>query len=260
MSNLVLLEWHGPVAIVSLNRPERHNSLVPELLQQMLERLEQVARKREARAVLLRANGRSFSTGGDVRAFVERLDSGIEAYARQIVGLLNETILAMLDLPAPIVAAVHGRVTGGSIGLVLASDVVLVAEGASFRPYYSDVGLSPDGGWATLLPRIIGRQRAATVLMLNEAITAEQAVAWGLASRLVSPEGLHEEALATARLMAAKKAGSIKHTRQLLGRRAELEGALAEELRHFVQQIVTAEAQQGCRDFLARLEQRKVTG
>jgi enoyl-CoA hydratase/carnithine racemase len=265
VSDLVLLEWAGPVAVVSLNRPERANSLTPALLAQLLAALDRAAGRHACRALLLRANGRSFSTGGDLAGFVTSFDQeaggqagAVEEYARTIVGLLNEVILAMLELRLPIVAAVHGAVTGGSLGLLLASDVVLVSPAASFTPYYSDVGLSPDGGWTALLPRVIGRQRAATTLLLNETISAELAVAWGLASRLVSPEALDDEALRLAHQLAAKKAGSVGHSRRLLlGRRDELAAALAAELERFVAQVTTAEAQAGCRDFLAQLAQRK---
>jgi hypothetical protein len=120
---LVLLDRSGPVAILTLNRPERHNSLVPPLLHEMLAALETIRTQSAARAVVLQANSRSFSTGGDVRGFYNHIDA-LETYANTIVGLLNRVILALLDLPVPIVAAVHGIVTGGSLGLVLAADIV----------------------------------------------------------------------------------------------------------------------------------------
>ena len=103
---------------MTLNRPERHNSLVPPLLEEMLEALGAIGGDGRLRSVILQANGRSFSTGGDMRGFYEQLDD-LEGYASRIVGLLNQVIQAMVELPTPIVAAVHGTVTGGSLGLVL---------------------------------------------------------------------------------------------------------------------------------------------
>ena len=117
MSDLVLVQQDGPVAILTLNRPQRHNSLVPALLEQMLARLDWVSRQAGIRAVVLAARGRSFSTGGDVQGFADHL-SEIERYAERLVGLLNQVMLSMIRLPQPIVAAVHGVVTGGSLGLV----------------------------------------------------------------------------------------------------------------------------------------------
>ena len=136
MKELIQMEQVGSTSILTLNRPERHNSLIPELLEQLLARIDDVQARPDTRAVILQANGRSFSTGGDVSGFYKHLDT-LEAYARQIVGLLNQVILSLLNLPVPTLAAVHGIVTGGSLGLVLASDIVLVAPEASFTPYYS---------------------------------------------------------------------------------------------------------------------------
>ncbi|MGD8903999.1 MAG: enoyl-CoA hydratase/isomerase family protein, partial [Anaerolineae bacterium] len=127
MGEFVIVERDGPVALLTLNRAERHNSLVPGFLREILAALESAGAEPEVRALVFQANGRSFSTGGDVRGFYEHLED-LEAYSSEIVGLLNQVILAMIELPVPIVAAVHGIVTGGSMGLVLGSDVVLVAS------------------------------------------------------------------------------------------------------------------------------------
>ena len=252
MSNLVLLDTRDNIVTLTLNRPARHNSLVPELLREMLLALDSVREQVELRAVILQANGRSFSTGGDVQAFYDQCDQS-EAYAHEIVGLLNQVIVAMVELPVPIVAAVHAIVTGGSLGLVLASDIVLVAPEASFTPYYSVVGFSPDGGWTAMLPEIIGRKRAAEVLMLNQTIRAEQAVAWGMAQRIVPSAEIRDQARAVADAIAQKKIGSIQQTKRLLWRDGEtLVARLETERQYFVQQIASAEAQQGMRNFLQR--------
>jgi 2-(1,2-epoxy-1,2-dihydrophenyl)acetyl-CoA isomerase len=252
VGELVLLERAGPVAVLTLNRADRHNSLVPGFLTEILAAIEAAGAQPDVRAVVLQANGRSFSTGGDVRGFYEHLD-GLEAYASETVGLLNQVILAMIELPVPIVAAVHGIVTGGSMGLVLGSDVVLVAPEASFTPYYSVVGFSPDGGWTALLPSIIGLKRAAEVLMRNQTITADQAVAWGLASRVVPADRIREEAFRAAQELAAMKAGSIGHTKAALGPGGDdLEARLEAERARFVQQIMTDEARQGMAEFLGK--------
>ncbi|WP_420630088.1 enoyl-CoA hydratase-related protein [Candidatus Leptofilum sp.] len=248
--SLVLLHFEGATAVITLNRPQRHNSLVPAMLAAMLNVLATVAANESVRAVVLQANGRSFSTGGDALGFVQHADN-MEPFAREIVGLLNQVILAMIDLPVPVITAVHGIVTGGSMGFILGSDIVLVAPEASFAPFYSEVGPSPDGGWAVLLPLIIGPRRAAEVLYLNQAIDAETAVSWGLANRVVPAEKIQAEALSIAAAIAAKKQGSIRHTKRLLHlNRSEIAARLATELDHFVAQMITVEAIDGFRDFV----------
>lgn len=145
-------------------------------------------------------------------------------------------MLTMQDLSIPMVAAVQGLVTGGSLGLVLAADIVLVSPKASFIPYYSEVGFSPDGGWTAWLPEIIGSTRAADVLMNNLTITADQAVAWGLANRLVPHESLRKTALETANTLSARPPGSLKRIKTLL-KPESLEEKLEEERTNFVAQI-----------------------
>ncbi len=251
MSHLVLCETEGDLGILTLNRPERHNSLVPELLSEFLRALGRMHAP-EVRAVILQANGRSFSTGGDVQAFYEhRTDAAV--YASEVVGLLNEAILSLINLPVPVVAAVHGIVTGGSLGLVLASDIVLVAPEASFTPYYSTVGFSPDGGWTAMLPLLIGNKRAAEALMLDRPISAQEAVAWGMANRLVPAGELQAEARAVARAIARQAPESIRRAKQLIWRNADcIAERLDAERQQFVQQIVGPQAQQGMADFLGR--------
>ncbi|NIM94680.1 MAG: enoyl-CoA hydratase/isomerase family protein [Anaerolineales bacterium] len=253
MSNMVLSEQIGRVVIVTLNRPERHNSLVPELLQEMISKLKDLRTQPEVRCMVLRANGRSFSTGGDVRGFYENLGS-LDDYANNLVGLLNQVIMSLIELPIPVVAAVHGIVTGGSLGFVLASDIVLVAPEASFTPYYSAVGFSPDGGWTALLPAIIGPKKVAEILMLNQTITAEQAVDWGLANRIISAERIYEEALSMAHKIAAQSRGSVRIAKRLLSEgRDELTARLETERSNFVEQITTEEAHRGMQAFLENL-------
>jgi enoyl-CoA hydratase/carnithine racemase len=252
MEELVQIAWLGPVAVLTLNRPERHNSLVPELLEQLLACLAQVEAEPGVRAVVLQANGRSFSTGGDVAGFAAHLDD-LGAYALHIVGLLNQAILSLINLSVPAVAAVQGIVTGGSLGLVLACDLALVAPMVTLTPYYSVVGFSPDGGWTALLPTIIGSKRAAAVLMRNHSITAQEAQAWGLASQIVADDQIRLEALTVAQSIAVQKPGSVDHIKRLLrGDTVDVARRLEEERRRFVQQIVTPEARQGITAFLER--------
>lgn len=252
MNPLVLSDRVEPVAILTLNRPERHNSLVPPLLEELLAALDGIRADPGVRAVVLQANGRSFSSGGDIGGFRAHRDDP-EVYAGEIVGLLNRAVVELVELPVPVVAAVHGIVTGGALGLVLGCDVVLVAPAASFTPYYSVVGFSPDGGWTVMLPSVIGLKRAAEVLLRNLTITAEQAVAWGLASRVAAAERIREEALSVAQEIAAKKLHSISHTKRLLNLAyGDLAARLETERARFVEQIGTEEAQQGITAFLEK--------
>ncbi|MCP4305699.1 MAG: enoyl-CoA hydratase/isomerase family protein [bacterium] len=242
----------GAVATVTLNRPDRHNSLVPELLTDLWVALEDVAADPSIRAVVLGAEGRSFSTGGDVRGFFSAGD-GLADYASETVGLLNRVILTMLQLPQPIVAAVHGVVTGGSIGLILGSDVVLMARDATITPWYCVVGFSPDGGWTAMLPDLIGTKRTSDILLRNRTIRADQAASWGIVSEVVDGGSTVAAAQAAAQDIAAMAPASVASTKRLLWRgHKEVAAGLEAEREAFVEQIITPEALQGMAAFLGR--------
>ncbi|MBT8165157.1 MAG: enoyl-CoA hydratase/isomerase family protein [Acidimicrobiia bacterium] len=247
---LVLLGHQQAVSIITLNRPERSNSLVPELLSQLRSALVEVGERESTRAVVLTATGPAFSTGGDVQGFWDHRET-LAAYASEIVGLLNDVMLTMLRLPQPIVTPVHGVVTGGSLGLILASDVVLVSPVASFRPWYGVVGFSPDGGWTALLPDVIGHQRARSILLTDQAVTAEEAVEWGMASELVPADQLLVTAMRIASVVGDQQPGTVRHAKQLVvGDLAGVGERLEAEREHFVHQVVTSEAREGMARFL----------
>ncbi|MGB7451014.1 MAG: enoyl-CoA hydratase/isomerase family protein [Lysobacterales bacterium] len=249
---LVTLRRQGKIAIVSLNRPTRHNALVPELLSRLLQVLEHQDCQ-DAAVVILRAEGRSFSTGGDLSGFQDHRET-IGDYAQELVGKLNQVILTIYTHPAVMVCAVHGQVTGGAIGLLLASDRVIIRRGASITPYYSLVGFSPDGGWTALLPDIIGRQQCMNWLAGNTSKDADTCLALGLVHQVVEND-CDASALDWAKIVAGHKTHSITRTRKLLNTNIEhLRHRLEAERESFVSQVQTRQALDGIDSFLRRKE------
>lgn len=249
---LIQHEIDNGIALVTLNRPLRHNALVPELLSAFREAIVACARAAPA-AVIVAANGRSFSTGGDVGAFHDTPRPQRPAYARDIVGELNAAIVDLLRLPSPTLVAVHGAVTGGAIGLVLACDLVLADSSASFAPWYTAVGFSPDGGWTALMPERVGRARALEIQLLNRQVKADEALRLGLVQKLVSGSSVVDAARATARQLQSAQAGSIRHTLQLMRPdHQQVAIGLEAELDHFVEHIASDEADRGMAAFLGR--------
>lgn len=240
----------GSVRVITLARPERTNALVPELLDGVRECIVRINADDDVRAVVLTAVGRHFSTGGDVAAFAARDGEGLAAYAREIVGSLNSMILDLMRLDVPVVCAARGAVTGGALGFILASDVVVLSPDAFLAPYYVDVGFSPDGGWTAILPQRVGRIRAAMIQYANEPVDPERAVEWGLATAVANDT--EETALQLAQTYASKKAGAVARTKALLREEmSRVQARLDNELANFVEQIQTDEARAGMNDFLA---------
>jgi len=238
------------VRSIRLNHPRRHNALTLDLVTALRAAVAEAAASDHVDAVVLTAAGRSFSTGGDVAEFAAREGEDRVAYARELVGALHECILELLRLEVPLVVGVHGLVTGGSLGLVLACDVVLVGPHAAFAPYYVDVGFSPDGGWTALLPDRVGRRRATAWQLTNRTVDAPTALAWGLADEIVD-EPVSAVAVDRACEITTKRPAAVRRTKALL--RPDLDAVVARldaELDSFVDQIATDEATRGMAHFL----------
>ncbi len=253
---LVRVAHAGPVATLTLARPAMRNALVPDLLLDLCVALEQIGRRGETRAVVLAADGEAFSIGGDMRRFAaEMAGPALQTYAAELVGLLNQAVLALLRLPQPVVAAVHGHVTGGSLGLVLACDLAVMADDAVLKAHYATAGFTPDGGWTALLPRLVGARRAAACLMLNRSLSARQALDWGVVNELAPSSEVATAAQRAAERIAASPEATMRAAKRLLApdtALAGIEAALEAERQRFVAAIVEPAARAGVADFLRR--------
>jgi 2-(1,2-epoxy-1,2-dihydrophenyl)acetyl-CoA isomerase len=248
MSRFVRQHLAGEIATITLDHPQRHNSLVPVLLDDLTRCFNKLASDSGIKVLVLRASGRSFSTGGDLAEFwAHRHD--LASYASDLVGKLNDTISWMIECEKTILVAVDGQVCGGALGLVLGGDIVLVSERASFTPYYVDVGFSPDGGWTALLPEIIGPKRACALQMLNDSISPQQALDWGLASAMVKSAELDTHLDRLCSRLLSKKTGSL-HSTKRLARNQDFRRLLEKEREAFVRQVVTDEALSGIKAFV----------
>jgi len=239
---------------LTLAAPARCNSLEPSILLELARGLDR-ARDEGAAVVTLRAEGRHFSTGGDVSAFLAACEAGNgDAYADQVVGLLQGIVRRLLSMPAIVLTAAQGAVTGGSAGLIFASDLVILAEDAFLQPYFTAVGFSPDGGWSALLPERIGAGRALQIQLTNERVDAAAACALGLARQTVPTAHLDTalDAL-TERIARDHDIDAMLDAKMLVwddARLARIDTRLEAELRSFKRRIATAASLKGMRAFL----------
>ncbi|MBC7303226.1 MAG: enoyl-CoA hydratase/isomerase family protein [Nocardia sp.] len=147
-------------------------------------------------AILLTGAGANFCAGGNVRDFAAADDRG--DYLREKATELHDFVRALADAPVPVVAAVQGWAAGAGMSLVCAADIAIGGPSTKLRPAYPGIGLSPDGGMSWLLPRIVGRSRAAEILLTDAIIDAEQAVRLGILSRTVADDDIRAEGLRVA--------------------------------------------------------------
>lgn len=215
------------ILTLTLDRPDSLNSLTPGLLRGMAEALEGSGTDPRIRVVRVDGTGRGFCSGASIGA-----DSPGRGHdPTETVTLANRVIRAIVDLPRPVVAVVHGAVAGVGVSLALACDVVLASQDAFFLLAFTKVGLMPDGGATALVAANIGRTRAMRMALLAERVTAADALDWGLVSSVCAPEDLHDHADALVEKLLAGPSVALAKTKHAINcaTLGGLDAALARE-------------------------------
>ena len=198
MSDTVLLERTGAVAVITLNRPDALNSLVVEMKTALLQAVESARDDDAVRAVVLTGAGRAFCVGQDLREHAALLEAGDPAPLSTVREHYNPVVTALSEMGKPVVAAVNGTAAGAGLGLACAADFRIGAAGARFTTAFTGIGLTADSGLSWTLPRLVGAGRAAALLLLAEPFTSEQALEMGLLNAAVAPESVLPAALELA--------------------------------------------------------------
>ena len=210
---LVELDAEAGVATITLNRPDALNALTVPMKQALLAAFRRVERERAVRAVILTGAGRAFCSGQDLR---ERLEPEAAPLGVEVRERYNPIVRAMRGLPKPIVAAINGVAAGAGASLAMACDIRIASDEASFALAFGRVGLVPDSGATWFLPRLVGATRAAELALLNDPVSAADAVRLGLIGRVVPAAELAAEARAVAARLAAGAPRAIALTKRAL--------------------------------------------
>ena len=194
----VSVEQDGRVAVVTLTRPEKHNAIDAEMLEALAAAGETLAASRELRAVVLTGAGRSFCSGLDIPSFV-RAGADLRAMlAEPPPNRFQRAACVWLELPVPVIAAVHGNCIGGGLQIALAADIRLAAADARLSLAEVRWGLVPDMAITATLPRLVGVDVAKELTYTARTLESEEAARLGLITRVV------EDPLAQARALAAE--------------------------------------------------------
>jgi 2-(1,2-epoxy-1,2-dihydrophenyl)acetyl-CoA isomerase len=210
---LVEVDAEAGVATVTLNRPDALNSLTVPMKQALLAAFRRLERDASVRAVVLTGAGRAFCAGQDLR---ERLEPDAAPLGVEVRERYNPIIRAMRGLPKPIVGAINGVAAGAGASLAMACDIRLASDAATFSLAFGRVGLVPDSGATWFLPRLVGATRAVELALLNDPVSAADAVRFGLAGRMVPAAELATEAKALAARLAAGAPRAIALTKRAL--------------------------------------------
>lgn len=237
------------MAVLTLNDPERRNPLSTEMREELIAAIQAVAGDPSIRALVLTGAGGSFSSGGDLGSMPPA--SAIAAVQR--LERVRFLIELMGELPIPVLAAVEGPVAGVSVGLAAGCEVVVAAEGSTFLFPFARLGLIPDGGAFATVARRAGDAVARRIFLLAEPLTAEAALAVGLADRVVERGGALKAAMMVASELATRAPGSVAAIKAYYTDGfGELSRALETEAERQVERYFSAEFAEGKAAFLER--------
>jgi 2-(1,2-epoxy-1,2-dihydrophenyl)acetyl-CoA isomerase len=255
---LVKLDRIEDIAFLTLNRPEAANAINLELAIALKSVAQQLAREGWARCVVVQAEGKLFSGGGDIAEMLQQQTTGsaddYQKFFRSLVLGLHEAVSALRALGVPLVAAVDGTAAGGGMSLVLACDQVVATGRAKFVPAYVGIGLSTDGGMSWSLPRIVGPRKALQLICDNRPITAEEAHALGIVTVLAQSEGFDAAVIQKARSLAALPRRAFASIRGLVERSTtnSFDLQLDAELGEIIKLCTASDALEGLEAFRAK--------
>ncbi|NLY27464.1 MAG: crotonase/enoyl-CoA hydratase family protein [Alcaligenaceae bacterium] len=225
------LHRDGPVLTITMSQPETRNALTGNTaVQEFVQVCDDIRADASVKVVILTAEGSVFSSGGNVKDMQRFFDPDLtpdlirEEYRQGIQRLPK----ALYNLDVPVICAVNGAAIGAGLDLTCMCDIRIASENASFAESFVRVGIVPGDGGAWLLPRVVGMSKAAEMSFTGDALTAQEALACGLVSRVVPHDRLLEEARALALRIAANPGAVLRMTKRLLreGQQATLESLL----------------------------------
>jgi enoyl-CoA hydratase/carnithine racemase len=210
-------EVEDGIGRITLARPEVLNSLTFEIYARLRDLFAELETDDRVKVVIVTGEGRGFCSGGDVHDIIGKLLSYGAADMTAFARMTGDVVKNMRRLRKPIIAALNGTAAGAGAVIALAADFRVAAEHAKIAFLFTKVGLTgADMGAAYLLPKVVGLGKATELLMLGDAVKAEDALRLGLYNQVVSAEALDETATALARRLADGPSFSIGMTKELL--------------------------------------------
>ena len=210
---MIQFEIVSGVGKITLNRPEKYHSFVREMALKLQEKLDKCNDNKEVRSILITATGKAFCAGQDLG---EATDPNGPDLAQIVQEHYNPIINKIRNMEKPVVSAVNGVAAGAGASIALCCDIVVACESASFIQAFSKIGLIPDSGGTFFLPRLIGIQKAAGLMMTAEPISAKDAERMGMIYKVFSDDSFEEESWKLASKLAEMPTKGLGLTKRLL--------------------------------------------
>jgi 2-(1,2-epoxy-1,2-dihydrophenyl)acetyl-CoA isomerase len=247
-----MVEQHGSVAVISLNRPDKLNSFDGVLRRELLLAVREVNENNSVRVVVLTGAGRAFSAGADLGDMPE--DKTHFRVEDQLNGEYKPILMEIHESSKPWISAVNGACAGIGSAFAMVCDLTVMADNAYLYQAFAAISLVPDGGATWHLVRTLGRKRAYEVIVTGEKVGAEKCLQWGLCNRVVPADLLLAETLSWAQEVAGKAPLSLRYAKQALN--AAIEESLSDtisgeaKLQHIC--ITSDDAQEGVVAFMQK--------
>jgi 2-(1,2-epoxy-1,2-dihydrophenyl)acetyl-CoA isomerase len=210
---MIQFEIVSGVGKITLNRPEKYHSFVRKMALQLQSVLDKCNEDKSVRAILITATGKAFCAGQDLG---EATDPNGPDLTQMVQEHYNPIIRKIRNIEKPVVAAVNGVAAGAGASIALACDIVVACESATFIQAFSKIGLIPDSGGTFFLPRLVGMQKAAALMMTAEPVSAKDAEAMGMIYKVFSDEIFEEESWKLASKLAKMPTKGLGLTKRLL--------------------------------------------
>jgi 2-(1,2-epoxy-1,2-dihydrophenyl)acetyl-CoA isomerase len=210
---MIQFEILNGVGKITLNRPDKYHSFVREMALQFQNALDKCNEDKAVRSILITATGKAFCAGQDLG---EATDPNGPDLTQMVQEHYNPIIRKIRNIEKPVVAAVNGVAAGAGASIALCCDIVVATESATFIQAFSKIGLIPDSGGTFFLPRLVGIQRAAALMMTAEPVSAKDAEAMGMIYKVFSDESFKEESWKLVSKLAGMPTKGLGLTKQLL--------------------------------------------
>ncbi|TAK31830.1 MAG: 2-(1,2-epoxy-1,2-dihydrophenyl)acetyl-CoA isomerase [Chloroflexota bacterium] len=254
------LQYHEKdgVATIVLNRPETFNALSIQMGWELLDALKRCAERKDVRAVVITGVGQAFSSGGDIRGMRDALEGDVLAFFLKLTKSVHDAILAIRELPKPVVASINGVTAGGGLGIAMACDLRIASDAAKFNTAYLNIAASPDCGTSYFLTKSLGHFKATELFLLPRNIDAAEALQLGLVHRVAPAKELAQATYELAARLASGPTVAIGRTKQLLNSalQSDLAAQLNQEGWSIAQSGTTEDFREGIEAFLAKRASR----
>lgn len=251
MRTLRFEQPHPYVGVLTLNRPEVANAINTQMARDLLQFFTELADPAELRCLVLTGTGeKAFCAGGDLK---ERNGMSDQAWSAQHA-IIERAIVALIECPIPVIAAVNGAAFGGGCELALAADFIYAATTAKFALTETRLGIIPGGGGTQTLPRAVGTRRALELICSATAFDATDAVAWGVANRMFPGAQLVPEAILMARRIASNAPLAVKQAKKSVrvGMQMDIHHGLQFAIEAYNQLVGTQDRREGVRSFVEK--------